>query len=578
MPPNSDSKLITDASNLLVDAFEDYNARFADITRRAKRRFEARDVSGMHADTQERIELYDVCIRETFSRLEKLLADRLFSRGIWQAMRRDYGERVEPLLDAELYKTFFNTLSRRFFKTRGTDPALEFVALDIIPTAHITHPAARNNYRVSGNARSVCQKLLADYPFKTAYADLSDDAQRLATRLTADIQAAEQTNDKHAVVSIELLKTIFYRAGAAYLVGRVVGAQHYLPCVIALINTPDGVRVDALLTRHRYISVLFGYTHSAFHANLPTVGDAVVFLRTLLPHKPVDELYTALGRLKQGKTERYRQFFGQLEQHPDEQLKPAPGDRGLVMAVFTLPSYPLVFKVIRDKFGPTKPFGREQVIDRYHRVFHHTRVGRLVDAQEFRFLRFPLSQFSSALLEELRNTCEQTVEINNDTVTIRHCYVERRVTPLNLYLAQADEADAKDIISDYGQAICDLTHSNIFTGDLLLKNFGVTRTGRVVLYDYDEVTLVTDCTFRPIPPARSEEDEFNDQPWYAIETGDVFPEQFPRFMGLKPDYLHYLKQCHGELFDYRWWREQQRAIAAGNAVMLRPYPRTQMLD
>lgn len=556
------------AARLVLDAFEDYNARFADITRRARRRFEQRDRAGMQADTVERIELYDLCVRETFSRLEALLAGRLFARGVWRAMRGEYAALVEPLLDAELYKTFFNTLSRRFFRTRGVDPELEFVALDIEPTDRITHPVARHNYAVSDNLAEVCRRLLADYAFRVPFADLAGDARCLAERLERDLAAAGEERP----LAIELLQTVFYRDGRAYLVGRAFGARRYLPCVIALRNTGDGVRADALLTRHRQLSVLFGYTQSYFHADLPTVGDTVVFLRTLLPHKPLDELYTVLGRLKQGKTERYRRFFRHLDAARGEQLVPAEGERGLVMAVFTLPSYPLVFKLIRDRFGPAKPFTRDQVMERYRLVFRHARVGRLVDAQEFRALRFPLARFSAELLRELRRACAGSLNEDGGDLVITHCYVERRVRPLNLYLAEVEQAAAREAVLDYGQVIKDLAHSDIFAGDLLLKNFGVTRTGRVVFYDYDELRLVRDCRFRAVPPPRSEEEALSDEPWYPVEEGDVFPELFPRFMGLKPAQIDWLRDSHGELFDPAWWRAVQEAIRRGDGDDVPPYP------
>lgn len=556
------------AARLLVDAFEDYNARFSDITRRARRRFERRDRAGMHADTAERIDLYDVCVNETFARLETLLAGRLFSRNIWIAMRDAYAELIDPLLDSELYKTFFNTLSRRFFKTQGVDPRIEFVALDINPTDRITHPVARHNYSVAGNLESVCRQLLDDYAFRVPYADRDGDARRLAARLRADLDGAGESR----VLSLELLETIFYREGRAYLVGRVFGEQRYLPCVIALVNDADGVKVDALLTRHLHISVIFGYTHSYFHADLPTVGDAVVFLRTLLPHKPLDELYTVLGRLKQGKTERYRDFFHRLDDCPEEQMAQAAGEPGLVMAVFTLPSYPLVFKVMRDDFGPSKPFGRRQVVERYRLVYRHARVGRLVDAQEFRMLRFPREQFAPELLTELRERCSRAIEEDGDTLIIRQCYVERRVRPLNLYLKEAELEAAADVLADYGRAIKELARSNIFTGDILLKNFGVTRSGRVVFYDYDELRLITECRFRAIPEPRNPEDELSDQPWFHVDEGDVFPEQFPQFMGLKPAYRKILLDAHGEIFDYRWWQAVQAEIRRDGLADITPYP------
>jgi isocitrate dehydrogenase kinase/phosphatase len=558
---------VTRAADILAAAFEDYNASFSDITRRAKRRFEQGDRRGMRSDSVARLELYDQMVDQTISRLESHLTERLFSRTIWRDIFTAYEARIAGQLDAELYKTFFNTISRRMFKTRGVDSAIEFVALDIEPTDRITHPVARYSYAVGRDLPRTFERILEDHGFGMPWLDLVADSAGLADLL----KLAFEKDGTAEVLAIELLETVFYREGRAYLVGRAFAAEIYRPCVIALCREPEGIRADALLTRRQEVSILFGYTFSYFLADLPTVGDAVVFLRTLLPDKPVDELYTVLGRAKQGKTERYRAFFRHLEAHRQESLVEADGQRGLVMLVFTLPSYPLVFKLIRDHFAPSKKFGRRQVIDRYRLVFRHDRVGRLIDAQEFRDLRFPLAQFSPELLDELRSQCTRIVELDGDSLIIRHCYVERRLRPLDLYLKEAEAPLARQAVVDYAQAVKDLARSNIFAGDLLPKNFGVTRSCRVIFYDYDELRLMTDCRFRRLPPARDDLMEFNAEPWFNVDDNDVFPEQFPRFMGLCDEHLALLESVHGDLFEPQWWQGIRARLVAGEALDVPPY-------
>jgi len=561
------SRLIEQAAQLLVAAFDDYNASFADITRRAKRRFERGERAGMRRDSVARLNLYDRSVNEAISRLEQHLDERLFSRTLWSDIRSHFGELIEGQLDAELYKTFFNTISRRLHKTRGVDPAIEFVALDIQPTDRITHPVSRHIYAVGGELERTFARILDDHPFRLPYCDAPADA----TALAAALKSVFAADSAPAVVAIELLETVFYREGRAYLLGRAFGTERYVPCVIALCRTPKGVYADALLTTRRQVSILFGYTFSYFMADLPTVGDAVVFLRTLLPDKPVEELYTVLGRAKQGKTERFRAFFRQLQARPDEQLVEADGQRGLVMLVFTLPSFPLVFKLIRDHFAPVKKFGRRQVIERYHLVFRHDRVGRLIDAQEFKDLRFPRDQFSPELLEQLQAECGRNLQSDGDGITIRHCYVERRLRPLDLYLKEVDEEAAAAAVLDYAQAVKDLARSNIFAGDLLPKNFGVTRSGRVIFYDYDELRLMTECRFRRLPPSRDDIMELNDEPWFNVDDNDVFPEQFPRFMGLSREHLALLEKHHADLFDPGWWQDIHARLQAGQALDVPPY-------
>jgi isocitrate dehydrogenase kinase/phosphatase len=552
------------AARAIVEAFADYHARFAAITRRARGRFERRDWAGARLDAVERIELYDRCVAETDARLRAGLGAAAEERAPWTRIKQAYARQVAGLLDQELNKTFFNTLSRRFFRTRGVDPDIEFVALDIEPTDRITHPVARHSYAVGGDLPRAFARVLGDYAFDVPHADPGGDAAALATALAA--HAGEE------VLALEFLQTVFYREQRAYLVGRAFGHERWWPCAVALVHADDGIRADALLGDRSQVSALFGYTRSYFHADLGTVGDAVVFLRALLPGKPVDEIYTVLGRAKQGKTERYRHFFRYLQQHPQERLVQAEGERGMVMAVFTLPGYPLVFKLIRDRFAPPKAIAREQVMEKYRLVFHHDRVGRLIDAQEYKHLRFPRRQFEPALLQELLAECTQSVSLDGEDLIVHHCYVERRLRPLNLYVKEVAPEAALAAVLDYGQAIKDLARSNIFPGDLLLKNFGVTRNGRAIFYDYDELCLVGECRFRRMPEPRNEEEEMSHGAWFYVADNDVFPAQFPRFLGLDRGQLDVLAARHGEIFDVDWWQSLQGRLAAGEYADLPPYP------
>jgi isocitrate dehydrogenase kinase/phosphatase len=560
--PAIDSLLADTCATEIRDGFADYNERFGIITRRAKQRFETRDFAAARVDAVERIELYDVCVRKTTSRLEQMLGARLGDHALWQTIRQRFAALIAPLLDQELNKTFYNTLTRRFFRTPGVDAGIEFVALDIEPTDRITHPVARHSYAVWGHLPRICQRILDDYSFEVPYAHMGLCALRIAETLSRRLAAW----GGEPIRAVELLETVFYRERRAYLVGRIFGAEQIAPLVIALVVDDAGLRVDAVLTERVHVAQVFGYTRSYFQADLPTVGDAVVFLRTLLPYKPIDELYTVLGRAKQGKTERYRHFFRHLGARPDEQFVHADGERGMVMAVFTLPSYPLVFKLIRDKFAFPKESVRLDVMQKYTMVFRHDRAGRLVDAQEFRYLRFPREQFASALLDELLTSCSESAHLDGDDLVIAHCYVERRIRPLNLYLREAEPEAAKRAIIDYGQAIRDLAASNIFPGDLLLKNFGITGHGRAIFYDYDELCLVTECRFRELP-----EDDGHSESFY-VGPLDVFPEQFPRFLGMDAELRRAMLEAHAEIFNVQWWQSIQTAIAANRFVDVPPYP------
>jgi isocitrate dehydrogenase kinase/phosphatase len=568
LPDLADDALARSCAVDLRDRFTDYNARFRAVTQRAKVRFETRDWAAARADAVDRIRLYDQCVAETTGHLEHKLGPRAADRALWAQIKTHYAEAIAELIDQELNKTFFNTLGRRFFRIRGVDPTMEFVALDIEPTDRITHPVARQIYLVSGGLARTFRRVLADYPFDAPWAHREVCAQRIAD----DLLRRFRTWGPEPLRAVELLETVFYREQRAYLVGRVFGDERFKPLVIALCNDADGIRADAVIAETDVLAQVFGFTRSYFHADLPTVGDAVVFLRTLLPRKPIDELYTVLGRAKQGKTERFRHFFRHLAANPHEKLFHADGERGMVMAVFTLPSYPVVFKVIRDRFAFPKTVARDDVLAKYDLVFRHDRVGRLVDAQEFRFLRFPRAQFAGPVLDELLESCRSSTIEDGRDVVVTHCYIERRLRPLNLYVQEAPPAESRRAILDYGQAIKDLARSNIFPGDLLLKNFGVTRHGRAIFYDYDELCLVTECRFRALPEASSDDEEMHAGAWYHVDESDVFPEQFPRFLGMRAELRDALVSEHGEIFDPRWWIGVQEKVRAGGYADLPPYP------
>lgn len=550
------------AATLIAGGFDDYNARFSDITRRARRRFERRDWKHAQTDATARIDLYEQCVRETLSGLEALLEERVRSRPLWRAILPAYAERIAARSDRELYKTFYNSLVRRFFQIDGVAPDVEFLALEIVPTGDPACPGELRHHAFDENAIGVWREIFRALAYANGWADLEASAGEVAEALRS-----------RGVIGVSMLRTPFYRERRAYLVGRAHGASGATyPVIVALVSDIAGVRADAVIVDEQQISILFGFSRSHFHADLARVGDVVAFLHQLLPRKPLDELFTVVGRIKQGKTERYRQVFRHLAEHPDEELVLADGERGMVMAVFTPRGYPVVFKLIRDRFAYPKDMVRAEVEEKYRLVFRRDRIGRLVDAQEFLRLRFPKRQFAPAALQELLGECAQTVQLDGDEVLIRHCYVERRVRPLDLYVRESPASAAERAVLDYGQAIKDLARSNIFPGDLLLKNFGVSRHGRVLFYDYDELCLVEECRFRAVPAMREEDETRPLDEWLYAGADDVFPELFPQFLGIAPVLRARLRGAHGEIFDPLWWRDVQARLAAGEHFDVPPYP------
>ena len=565
--------LVEECAVTLVRAFANYNGEFRGITRRAPARFESRDWRGSLRDAVERIELYDRCVNRAVTLMCTKLGDDVTERAVWSAVKRRFTELIEELPDQEFDKTFFNSVTRRTFGTVGVDAAVEFVALDYDPIGSITTPIETTSYTNRGSLELLFEEVLADFRFRTPYLDFDRSIRIITNEVRAQCEVdADASNPPLQVETIEFIRTVFFQMTRAYLVGRISGKGWMRPFVLALKNSESGVLVDAVMMDESTVSILFSFTRSYFHADLQHVGRAIVFLKSILPRKPVSELYTVLGRAKQGKTERYRELFRHLQQSSD-QFVHAPGDRGLVMICFTLPSFDIVFKIIRDRFAYPKNVLREEVLKKYELVFKHDRAGRLVDAQEFKRLKFPRERFSAAVLEELRNEAANTVHFENGEIVIDHMYIERRMTPLNLHIRNATREDAERAVLDYGQCIRDLAVTNIFAGDLLLKNFGVTRHGRVIFYDYDELCAVTDCHFRDIPQARNEEDEMRAEAWFHVNDNDVFPETFIQFLGFDAHLKEVFSRVHGEIMTADWWRGIQQRLLEGDVLEVLPYHR-----
>jgi isocitrate dehydrogenase kinase/phosphatase len=555
----------------ILDVFDAHQAQFRLVTRRAEGRFLRRDWRGGQQDAAERLTLYRQfigwCVQDTRRRLGAEVDDLALWRGVKESYLRDARSR----LDAELALTFFNSVVRQVVRAVGPGAGVYFDDADFQVLPPLNAPLAVRRYVWDKSLEAMFREVLADLPFGAQYEGRDRDALKLAAAL-----AEELGRQGASMRSLEVAPLLFYRNKGAYLIGRVTSTETVFPLVLPLVNDERGIRVDALLASSQDASVVFSFTRSYFHVEIDCPSAMVDFLRSLMPRKPIDELYTSLGYHKHGKTELVRALLRRLE-GSDARFEVAEGDKGLVMAVFALPALNVVFKIIKDRFGPPKQTTRQQVMEKYHLVFVRDRVGRLADAQEFEGLEFERARFAPAVLDELLAECGSTVRIEGDRVLLRHLYTERRVTPLNLYLRQVDEARAIDAVLDYGQAIKDLAAANIFTGDMLLKNFGVTRNGRVIFYDYDELCLLTECHFRAIPQARHDEDEYSAEPWFSVGERDVFPEEFRAFLILPGKLGEVFSAAHGDLLTVEYWLRMQRLAEQGEVVDIFPYKATRRL-
>jgi len=411
------------------------------------------------------------------------------------------------------------------------------------------------------------RRILEDAGFRAPFRDLAVDARLAAERIGTGL---EEALGGAGIEALDVLRPVFFRNKAAYVIGRGRRGKRVVPVVLALVAGAGGLSVDAVLTTEAEVSVVFSFARWYFHSEIDSPREVIGFLRSILPRKRISELYNSLGYGNHGKTELYRELMAQIAGSKDRFVV-APGKRGLVMEVFTLPSFEYVFKVIRDRFPPQKEATREKVMATYRQVLQHDRVGRLIDFQEFEHLTFPRSRFDPALLDELLRVAAGSTTVRGDEVIVRHSYVQRRVTPLDVYLRQASAGEAEAAVLDWGRCLKDLGSANVFPGDILLKNFGVTRHGRVVFYDYDEFSPLTACNFRSKPPARGEEDEMSAEPWYTVAEGDVFPEELRSFLGFDGHLREVFVREHGELFDPACWKSLQERNVSGEVIDFFPY-------
>ncbi|MEA3109474.1 MAG: isocitrate dehydrogenase kinase/phosphatase [Gammaproteobacteria bacterium] len=545
----------------IAEHFRSYNEEFGRITRRAALNFLAEDWQTAQSDAVTRIELYDLRVTRCVGALARDLRERRTDVPLWSDIKRAYEMLVARRPDSDFYRTFFNSVSRELFGTVGVNPEVEFCATNV---GRASGAVPLRVYRVGGSLPAAVREIIADLPFGAAIEDQDASVHRISAEIGRYFESGRHSG---APESIELIDPVFYRGRHALAVGRLIGDSSITPLVIAFTNSAQGVQVDAVMLSRADVGSLFGYARSYFHVDLPVVSAAITLLRSFMPRKPIDELYTVLGRAKQGKTERYFALQRHLSTSIDSFVH-APGERGLVMIVFTLPSHDLVFKVIRDTFGAPKTCTRADVMERYQFVFRHDRAGRLVDAQEFKRLRLPRARFMPALADELLRDASLSCRIEGDDLIVEHCYIERRLRPLNLFLREAEPAAAEAAIVDYGNALRDLASSNVFPGDLLLKNFGVTSHRRVIFYDYDELCLVTDCVFRDLPAPTCEEEETSAEPWFHCGPHDVFPEQWLPFLAIPPALLDVFLRHHADLLTAAWWRSQPPHSADSNNYVL----------
>ena len=558
--------------------FDRHYRLFREAAARAKTLFEQADWAALRSLARERIAMYDARVEEGVDSVLARFPEAETDESLWPAIKLAYIPLLHEHRQPELAETFFNSvacqiLHRRYYRN-------EFIFWrPAVATEHLEgeEPAYRSYYPRKGanGLRTTLAAIVRDFALANPFENLHRDLRSVVRALRKHFPRPARARPS---LQIQVLGSLFFRNKAAYIVGKAMNGNVELPFAVPILqNERKELYLDTLLTEQDQLIVLFSFAHAYFFVDMEVPAGYVSFLRQLMPKKPRAETYMSVGLHKQGKTMFYRDLFYHLR-HSSDNFVVAPGIKGMVMLVFTLPSFPYVFKVIRDYFAPPKDLDRATVQQKYLLVKYHDRVGRLADTLEYSLVALPLERFDPALLEELKSEAGSNIELEGDTIVLKHVYIERRMQPLNLYLAEAaqdgDEALFEGALIEYGNAIKELAGANIFPGDMLLKNFGVTRNNRVVFYDYDEIAYMTDCNFRAIPPPSSYEDEVSAEPYWSVGANDVFPEQFERFLVSDPHAREIFLARHADLSSPQFWLGKQQRIRAGLQEDVFPYPRS----
>ena len=595
-PQRLDSTVAYDIAKAMMDGFNRHYRLFRAESARAKHRFESRDWPAQQRAQRERIEFYDLRVRECLQRLVKEFKADQQPMAVWEQVKLHYIGLLVNHHQPELAETFFNSVTTKILKRAYFQNDFIFVR-PAVSTEYIENdepralPTYRSYYPTHETMRAEVRRMVEDFDLRVPFDDLGRDAGLV-------LEAMRQRFDHHklrANFQIQALSGLFYRNKGAYVVGRIINGFQEVPFARPILHNENGrLVIDAALFGEDDLLMLFSFARAYFMVDMEVPSAYVQFLRSLMPRKPRAEFYNALGLAKQGKTLFYRDFLAHMR-HSTDKFRIAPGIKGMVMLVFDLPSFPFVFKLIKDYFPHQKETTREQIKAKYLLVKQHDRVGRMADTLEFSEVGFPRDRFTDELIAEIQKFAPSQLEISDrdgdgtTEVILKHCYIERRMIPLNIYLQEAfDTLQTPDVddtslrrareqitkaVVEYGNAIKDLVAANIFPGDMLWKNFGITRHGKVVFYDYDEIEYITDCNFRRVPPPRNEEDEMSGEVWYSVGPHDVFPETFEPFLLGNPMVREDFMKHHADLLDASFWQAHKERIAAGHVYDVFPYER-----
>jgi isocitrate dehydrogenase kinase/phosphatase len=558
----------------ILDGFDKHYRLFREAAVRARALFEQAAWPAMRALARERIQMYDLRVEEAVRALLDRYPEAEVDESLWPAIKLAYIGLLHDHRQPECAETFYNSVACGVLHRRHYHNEFIFWR-PAVATEHLEgeHPTYRGYYPLQQGLRRTLRAIAGSIALKNRWENPERDLRNVVRALRAHFPRPARAQPD---LQIQVLESLFFRNKGAYVVGRLINGHREVPFAVPILQNARGeLYLDALLMGEDQLLVLFSFARAYFFVDMEVPAAYVSFLRWLMPKKPRAEIYMAVGLAKQGKTLFYRDLHHHLR-HSTDKFTVAPGIEGMVMLVFTLPSFPYVFKLIRDRFAPPKEIDRQGVKDKYLMVKLHDRVGRMADTLEYSLVALPLERFEPGLVDKLKRECGSIIEIDGGDLVIGHVYIERRMQPLNLYVEElkqdGDETRLRVALREYGNAIKELAGAGIFPGDMLLKNFGVTRHERVVFYDYDEIQPMAEVSFRRIPPPKSYEEELQAEPYWTVGANDVFPEQFERFLVGDPRLREIFYADHRDLLDPAFWAGKQERLRSGAQEDVFPYP------
>jgi len=553
----------------ILRVFDDFYAEFLRLTWAARETFERRDHAAAVANARRRLGLYNATVYPLAEQLRSAFPQLKEQEPLWREIESVYRTKVDGRYEADLALAYLHSAQRRVHHGEWKPVAYGFRGSHrVVPPAAAVSEYFPCTWPVDP---LVMQRVLQVAGLAVPFCDPARDAELIARRVN-DVLAARGGGGLRA---IEMLRAGFFRNRGAYLVGRLVlkGAE-LKPCIIALVNTPEGLRAEALLHVVPHVHNLCSSTEAPFQVTNRHYHELGAFLHSIMPSRPLGLHYSTIGYYHFSKVAVMNEVRRCLVQER-ERLSVAPGSPGTVTIAFTSPQLDYVLKVIRDQ--PTSGYkwqrfeGVDAVLAKYKRVHDINRTGSMLDNIVYYNLRLEHAWFESELASELLAAAPNSVQRQGRALVFRYLIAQRKLTPLNVFLEKAPEQKAARAMINLGFCIRNNAAANVFNKDFDARNYGVSRYLKIYLYDYDAVEALTEMKVRTNRD-RCEGEE--DVPGWFFEPGEVFlPEEIEAGLRVPDRTLRRaFRAAHADLMTVEYWEALQQALRAGEVPGIHAFP------